>query len=460
MRFGKTILASVSILALCPVAASAQALSAEDAAKIRSEMAEMKAKLEAMESLLSSVSQQQQQTKTVVAENTAAVAQTAAAVKKQPDVKVTWKGGPKIEGKGGWSFKPRGRLQVDFATVGAPSSINDPGLGFSNELRRARLAVVGTVPGGFGYKFEADFAGNNVSVADAIISFKNGGTKVEIGNQNNFQSLEELTSSLNISFMERSALTDAFGFERRVGVSVTHRTGDVELSGGVFTANINNLNSDETNSYSLDGRAVWTPKFGNTQVHLGGSVHWRDLNALGRGTKRYRQRPFVHSTDTRFLNTGNFQVTEELNYGLEGAVINGPLHATGEVHWLQAKRPGLANPTFFGGYAEVGYFFTKGDTRGYKGSKFDRIKPKNPLGGGGIGAIQANLRYDHLDLNDAGIVGGTQNTFAASLIWTPVTYVRFLLNYAHINYRNAAIAAGTSRNYSADVAGVRAQIDF
>ena len=35
--------------------------------------------------------------------------------------------------------------------------------------------------------------------------------------------------------------------------------------------------SDSDNSFSLDGRAVWMPKFGDTQVHLGGSAHWRKL---------------------------------------------------------------------------------------------------------------------------------------------------------------------------------------
>ena len=69
---------------------------------------------------------------------------------------------------------------------------------------------------------------------------------------------------------------------------------------------------------------------------------------------------------------------------------------------------------------------------------------------------------DHrLDLNDAGIVGGKQDGYYASVIWKPIDYVLFMLNYGHLNYEDAALAtAGGDRSYGVDVLGVRAQIDF
>ncbi len=109
----------------------------------------------------------------------------------------------------------------------------------------------------------------------------------------------------------------------------------------------------------------------------------------------------------------------------------------------------------------LGYFLTGGDTRGYKKGQFDRVKPKNPVNKGGFGAVQANLRYDWLDLIDAGIVGGKQAGYQASLIWTPTDYTRFLFNYGQMQYDNAIYpAAGGDRSYSVDAFGVRAQIDF
>ncbi|WP_265569457.1 OprO/OprP family phosphate-selective porin [Sphingomicrobium nitratireducens] len=375
---------------------------------------------------------------------------------------VAWKGAPQLEQKKeGWSFKPRGRLMYDVATVDAPDAIDDAGLGFSNELRRGRLGVEGDIPGGFGYKLELDFAPGEPEFTDAYLSYEDGGLEVIVGQHNNFQSLEELTSSLHTSFIERAAFTDAFGFERRVGASVQYKAGDLIAQAGLFTDSIGDLNGigDENNSRGADGRIVFAPKMGANQLHFGGSIHTRKLGDAISGV-RYRQRPAVHSTDTRFIDTGSLGATSETGYGLEAAGIFGRFHVAGESYWQQVSRPEMDDPTFFGAYAEAGFFLTKGDTRGYKGGKFDRVKPASPVGEGGFGSLQLNARWDHLDLNDAGVVGGTQNAYQLSLNWKPVDYVLFGLNYAHIEYDDAAILADGEGSYGVDMIGLRSQVDF
>ncbi|WP_232843883.1 OprO/OprP family phosphate-selective porin [Allopontixanthobacter sediminis] len=422
-----------------------EAVRAEIAA-MREQMAAMAQQIEALESRLQASEFEEKP----AAEEPGPVAVTPASA--PPPV-------ARLEKPGGWSFEPFGRLMIDAGSVDAPASISDPGLGFGNEVRRARIGVQGDIPGGFDYKMELEFTGGAVEITDAILGYEAGDTKLSVGQHNNFQGLEELTSSRFTSFMERAAFTDAFDFQRRVGLSASYGKGMVLLQGGVFTDNIDNLDADN-NSWGADARAVVAPKLGNFQLHAGGSVHYRDLNDA-QTTVRYRQRPQVHFTDTRFINTGNIGAVSELGYGLELAAINGPLHLTGETFWQQVDRPGaLTDPTFFGGYAEVGYFLTPGDSRGYKGNKFDRVKPKNPVGKGGFGAVQVNARYDHLDLSDAGVIGGIQDSFGVSLIWTPSDYTRFMLNYWRNQYRDAAILAGTSADYSVDSFGVRAQVDF
>lgn len=377
----------------------------------------------------------------------------------------SWKGAPLFEDKeSGWSFKPRGRLQYDVGYVESPEGVTERGLGFVNEARRLRLGVEGDIPGGLGYKFEVDFAGEDVEVADAILTYDVADdVGLAFGQHNNFQSLEELTSSRFTSFIERAAFTDAFNFERRVGVSAGYVNGPLRVHAGIFTDSISDLGVDENNSYSLDGRIVYAPKYGDTQLHFGGSAHFRDnadLAELGNST-RYRQRPLIHATDVRFLATPAFVVEKENSYGLEAAAINGPLHFASEVHWLEADRlTAEVDPSFFGGYAEVGYFLT-GETRGYKSGTFDRTKVLNPVGKGGMGALQVNFRYDYLDLNDGPITGGKQSGYLASLIWIPQDYVRFMLNYGYLDYQDAAIpAAGGDRNYGVNVIAARAQVDF
>lgn len=374
----------------------------------------------------------------------------------------TWKGAPQFADKeGGWSFKPRGRLQYDVGYVGHPDGYQNKGLGFGNEIRRARLGVEGSLPGEFGYKFELDFAGGEVEFADAYLSKAVGAWEFILGQHNNFQSLEELTSSLNSSFIERAAFTDAFNFERRVGASAQYAKGPLLAQAGVFTDSIADLNSvgDDNNSYSFDGRLVYAPLVGSNQLHFGASAHWRDLQDAATSV-RYRQRPAVHFTDVRFIDTGSIGGAKaETGYGLEAAGIFGPFYVASEAFWQKVSREGLSDPTFFGAYVDAGYFFT-GESRGYKGGKFDRVKVKHPFNKGGWGSFGANVRWDYLDLADAGIVGGKQNAFQFSLNWKPIDYVLFGFNVAHIVYRDAAIAVDGNRDYSVNVAGLRSQVDF
>ena len=412
---------------------------ARELAEMRAEMARMAARIDSLEAELAQAESAPQ-----------------ASAESSDETSIEWKGAPVISTESGWSFKPRGRLQIDAGSIGAPSSTGAD-TGFGSEIRRARLGVEGDIPGGFGYKFEVDFAGGEVEIVDAIATYGHGGLTISAGQHNTFQGLEELTSSRFISTMERAAFTDAFGFERRVGLSAQFESGAVLVQGGAFTDNVADLSNE---NWSVDGRAVFMPKLGETQLHLGGSLHYADYEA---GSElRYRQRPFVHFTDERFIDTGSFGAASELGMGLEAAAIRGPFHAAAEGFWQKADRPGaLADPTFFGGYAEVGMFLTPGDSRGYKGGTFDRVKPANPVGEGGFGAVQVNVRYDRLDLVDAGLIGGTQDGYAVSLVWTPTDYTRLMMNYGRMQYDNAALpAAGGDSSYGVDAFGVRAQIDF
>jgi len=398
-----------------------------------------------------------------VAAQVAAMQETVAAapaptVTSGSPLEISWAGAPEIEGEGGWSFKPRGRLNIDAGTIRAPDSTGRED-GFNSEMRRARLGVEGDIPGGFGYKFEIDFAGNEVDVTDAILSYEDGPLTVNVGQHNTFQSLEELSSSRWSSFIERAAFTDAFGFERRLGVSVELEPSDaVLIQAGVFSDNIGDLPGK---AMSIDGRIVFMPEIGENQLHVGASLHYTDVPEGD--TVRYRQRPLVHFTGERFINTGNMPASSEVGAGVEAAFVSGPFHAVAEGFWQSTNIIGMDKADFFGGYAEAGFFLTEGDSRGYRGGTWNRTRPANPVDEGGIGAFQINLRYDYLDLTDsgAGIIGGTQNGYMASLVWVPTDYTRFLINYGRLEYDDAVhAAAGGDRNYSVDVLGMRAQIDF
>lgn len=450
-------LGATGLCLLAPPAWARETLGPEDAAALRAEIASLRAQLQRLESRLDAAS----------APPLAPAAAPTPAKPAASTTEVSWKGSPQLTASGGRSFKAKGRIQADVGQVDAPSALADRGLGYASEMRRIRLGGEGSLGAGFGYKLELELSDNAVDLVDTFVTYKTGPWLLAIGNQNQFQSLDELTGDTSGSFMERAAFTDAFNFERRLGLSAQFEKGAWVLQAGLFADDITALSNssdgpaggDENNSYGLDGRAVWAPKSGKTQWHFGGSAHWRDLKRVGDTATRYRQRPYLHTTNTRLIGASALPVQRETHYGLEAGFIRGRWHGAAEIHALEADlRTGLA-PRFVGGYAELGYFLTN-DTRGYKSGQFDRAKPSRPLGGGGVGALQLNVRYDYLDLNDRGVVGGRQDAWLAALIWQPLEHLRFNLNYGLLSYQDATPLPDGDRDYTAKVAGARMELDF
>ena len=444
-------------------------------------------------------------------------------------VKVTpsWKGAPLYEDKeAGWSFKPKGTLQFDAGYVGFPrgqqlngtsGGLNYNNLGFNTRARRAIIGAEGTLPGGFGYNFELNFAQGTVDYEDILLSYQRKGSplKVQIGNFYPMSSLETVTSSKFTSFMERPSFTDAFNYNRRLGVSVAlldPKTVRYTLTGGIFSQEINNSSLART-GWEAGARGTFSPKLGTTQLHFGISGHHR-VNQRDLQGQQYRARPLLQTTDQRFVDAGTVASDGDDSVGLEFAAVHKGLHFAAEAQklWVRGYTPTdvitapnnavtgtryLGDPSFEGGYAEIGYYLT-GESRGYKGGKFDRTKVLHPFDQGGWGALQVNARVDYINLNDRVadapstataaqsvaapyyVNGGKQIAFMVGLVWSPMDYVRFTAQYAHLNVRggpratvntaltgpaNGLFPTGTStlsneRKYGVDTAGLRAQIDF
>jgi phosphate-selective porin OprO and OprP len=377
-----------------------------------------------------------------------------------------WKGAPQFEDKeAGWSFKPRGRLQYDVGYVNNPDdAIVNRNLGFNTRARRIRLGAEGTIPGGIGYKFEADFANGNVGFGDVILTYTptNAPVSVTIGNHETFNGLEQMSSSRFSSFVERAAFDDAFLNTRRIGISggYANKAGTFRANAGLFAAHSIDSSLDN-DGWIGAARATYSPLMGSNQLHFGLNFQHREFQSNNGATAasssgqpstnqlaRYRARPYSQLTDVRFVDTGNFAAKSDNIIGVEAAGIFKSLHIAAEGQYLKANAydsgdtvtfnaasddpvdqldlfssPQFVpdgNPSFWGGYIEAGYFVT-GETRGYKGGMWDRTKVLKPFSKGGFGAIQLIGRVDYLDLDDSDLKNGCTNNFATGVCTAPST---------------------------------------
>jgi len=377
------------------------------------------------------------------------------------DVKVKWEPAPKISSADGrFEMNMRGRLLIDAGWI---SDDDDSSNIDSTEFRAARLGIEGKAWNNIKYKFEADFADNEVSITDALIGYDLGLATVSVGQFKTFNSLEEQTSSRYISFLERGGITDAFSLSRQLGIGVNAGGENWSAAFGVFKGDADGGNGDRGETYA--GRVTFAPKIGDAGVvHVGAHIRHQKQGSDD-GLLRYRQRPHHHLGD-RFIDTGSFADSDTL-YGVELAGVFGPFSAQGEYMVLKADRTipvaGFKDPTFKGWYADLTYVIT-GESRNYdaEDGAFGRLKVADPVTDGGMGAWQVGIRYDYVDLTDEDIFGGVQDTWIFGVNWHLNNYSRIMFNYSMSDVKKAFDVSrnGADGKNDIDAFGLRFQVDW
>ena len=120
----------------------------------------------------------------------------------------------------GWTTRFYGRLVYDAsAWTGDRTGLDTSG----GEVRQALLGI-NAGSGNWTFSANALTATNiDPEIENAWMEYRPGGGQwgIRAGQFKTPNSLDEQTSSLNISTAERAAFTDAFGFDRRLGIALT-----------------------------------------------------------------------------------------------------------------------------------------------------------------------------------------------------------------------------------------------
>ena len=272
----------------------------------------------------------------------------------------------------------------------------------------------------FGY---ADFRNVFVGVRDVPVvgGIRAGYFKEPFG-------LEEITSSNDITFLERS-LTDAFIERRNLGVMLQRRfteEGDVTASVGFYRNATNDL--DVKDGYGITGRlttAALRSEDERKVVHLGSSLTLRRPDDAG---LRFSSRG--SSAQGQILaDTGLFDADREARWGVEfGTVSNSWSFQTETIVALNGAGSGVADRTFWATYLMGSYVLT-GEHRTYRErvGAFGTVVPTRSIREGGIGAFELSGRYAYLDLDSADVSGGRLHDWTLGIIWYAQANVRLML---------------------------------
>jgi phosphate-selective porin OprO/OprP len=374
--------------------------------------------------------------------------------------RVFWKDGLRAETKDKkFTTKIGGRIHNDWTAGTLSQDLQDKVGDFKNgvEFRRARLYMQGTMNEHFDYKVQFDFAGGDADFKDVYMGYTGIPyvVNVRVGQFKEPFSLEELTSSNQITFLERALPNDAFVPARNTGIMLYNALLDqrMTVAGGYFhdTDDFGDETSDHEQVFT--GRVTGLPVYeddGRVLVHLGAAGRWRKP---GSESARFRSRPEIHNSQ-RFIDTGEFAANNLTSSGAEFATVYGPASLQAEYIYQSVDTPGSADPAFDGFYVFGSYFLT-GEHRPYKPAEavFEPVRPTRnfSIKDGTWGAWEVAARYSQADLDDAGIKGGELRNTTVGLNWYLNYNYRIMYNWVHTDRKSEG---------DGDLFGVRFQVFF
>jgi phosphate-selective porin OprO/OprP len=361
-------------------------------------------------------------------------------------------------------------------------------------LRRARIGVIGKVLGDWNYSLIYDLgassdngpgtpgstgATNTSGIQTAQLSYTGfRPLTIEGGISDTYFTLEEATSSNDIMFLERptpeviAANLVAGDFRENVGARWTT---DRLWLGAYFTGPVSGTIHGVTNGVAQEIGAYQRATYQVLQsdqysLHLGADASelLKPETAGGaRVVTNFSDRPELRIDPTSIVNTGTLgSVTNPVTgadvLGVEAAGGVGPAFAQAEYFRYNVSRQGLSDAAFNGGYVEASYTLT-GEHRKYNpgSGAYGAISPDHPfqfstLTQGSWGALELGARYSIVNLNSNyttgaatsassnAVAGGQQQVVTVGANWYVNNNIRFMLDYLHGNISKPEGTAGVA----------------
>jgi phosphate-selective porin OprO and OprP len=380
-----------------------------------------------------------------------------------------------------------GVLQFDMNYFDNPPGIQNPasvgGIGpqpDSFDFRRIRLRLDGTFYEVFDFFVQVDFANmvtpagspNVQSPATTSPAFDemyiNWGYlpyvgNFRVGNIKEPMGFEHMQTDSQLPFMERSYLQDfVFGpFNGGYSPGMELLDWREDLKGtwavGFFGADDDQFGFSLGNDYAVTSRLTWCPYFdepsdGAYMVHFGVAGSDR---AADEGIVRFRDRGDIRSGPPGILNpiyvdtnySGKITATTQDVAATEFALVMNSFSVVAEWAgtWVEdaaVNGTKAGTPFFQGGYIQCENAFWVHDANGHCCH--------------GWGAWQILARYNAVDLNDNGIVGGELNSFTLGVnwFWNPQAHVQFNYDFTDRS------AIKTTPRADINMVGMRFTYDF
>lgn len=332
--------------------------------------------------------------------------------------------------EGNWEFQPIGRVMWDAVDADADTDNSDDDVK-GTELRRARLGFSGKIYD-WGYKFEADFAGNDVSVKDAYLGYGNKLTEstkwgVKLGQSHIPFGLNTKISSKYMTFMDRPMFADStVSPARESGIVAAINDKDYKwlLSAGLTNGPLDGDGETwDNNGSTFAVRGSFLPyNEGKNLIQLGGGY----LRQGGGDNFGFTPDLVSHDDSFKPVSTGSIALEQADAFTIDAMGVFGSFHAMAE-YLDHTAEPETGSDIDTTGYAvEAGYFLTGESLKWSKGYT-SGITPKSQYG-----AWQVAARFESVEIDPGSSLEDEYDQFTLGVNYYPTKNTRLMLNYSKV----------------------------
>lgn len=336
----------------------------------------------------------------------------------------------------GFQIGIEGLLQTDgYWFDNDVADLNGSGSGDGDDsefgVRRAEVVLKGkraALDWALGYDFESE------RFLDTYLRWKRGASALRLGQFKQPLSLEELGSSRHNDFIAKALSTSLFAIGRRQGFGYQYDTASMGAAVTVFGRE---LTRNQARGSGFGLRGYWLPWQGEQRwLHFG--LAYADYDTDG-DRLRLSARPGADFASVRLIDTGTLLNTDRRRtLAAELALVQGAWKLQGEyLHGRIDRYPAVgqtaADPTLQAGYLSL-LWNLGGETWGVK-----QGVPQNPQPAAGSGLWQLGLRFDHADLDDAGVLGGKEDNLTLGVNWYWGAHWRLSANLVKVSSERRGI---------------------
>jgi len=366
-----------------------------------------------------------------------------------------------------------GRVHMDYRHYTPDYGLGQTTDSYQNlaEVRRARFGVRGQFAKDFKYQLLANFGASDgfsstSSTADEMwVNYAaNPEAQFQFGLFKMPFSLEQMTSSNNLDFMERSLIgqndselipAKETGFMLH-GVPKPGLTYAIAASRGKANKNaefdgFDYIGRVTTNIAELTGSKAYT-------AHLGAAY---SIGEIKGGVIPVSGRTESRMQSAWFTGTALSGDTTRTRQGLEAAFAYNAFKVQGEQFNFKYDPLTGNNQEIKGYYVQAVYNLT-GESHAYKDGSFGWIKPNNAIDKGGKGAWQVGVRMSEFDASTITVATGKSNRATAmtyGITWFCTDNLRFMVNYTDTKF-DALVGSSGSRVNGEKAILFRSQLSF